>query len=169
MPSRFGFLEDVTAQRKLRPGVPQEQKPATQPAPLDKEVHAILGEIERAWRRDHTKIDGLVYRPGQSGIIASSTWYSWRDGTTTPDYVELRRVARAVGCDLRFFLPGEEPQRSEGANLKDETRQVIAIMEALPARERAVLRDLALSVQRTWGTSLPQDPDAERPPRDPHR
>lgn len=156
----------------LRERVPR--KPIKDPA-IDRPIDKCLDAIEKAWRGNDPKksLRGLVYktRDGvpERGIVAESTWHDWRSGKATPDVLELRRVARAVGLDVR--LPGQDAldatgsvalRSGEGVKVKPETADVVELMEGWPEAARVALKKYAFEKNREL-LANPQDADESGP------
>lgn len=123
---------------------------------VDKDLDTLLAGIEAAWRaQGHSNLRGLVFKGArEKGIIAESTWHNWRKGTASPDHLELRRVARAVGLDLGLVGQGALDPASDlrgntqagGAKLKRETQNVVRVMERVPDALREAIMNTVLDM-----------------------
>lgn len=128
------------------------------------DVDHALGAIERAWREArHKTLDGLTYKgPEVTGIVPVSTWFSWRKGTSTPDYEEICRVARAVGLDVRPSRQGEVFQLPGGLTLTTEMRQLLTTMQGLPKQLQQDILDFAERHGRAWAAANPPEAGAAK-------
>lgn len=147
------------------PEVVSERRKRTKSKDLDPELDELLAEIERRWRRTHKSLRGLVYKGTEQGAISESTWHSWRKGLTSPDYIELRNVARAADCDIGLVAEGGP---REGPDVTSTTRQIVALLEIMGEQSRSDILKYVQSYARVWESGNPSEPvsGTDGPPDD---
>jgi hypothetical protein len=151
------------------PYVPRK-KPIKNPG-MDRELDDLLAAIEGAWKQKHGTMRGFVYKKskGEKGVVPESTWYGWRGGGAAPDFLELRRVARAVGLDVGGVrqdgvdASGSVRLRTSGGGdtLTLETEEVVRLMNNLPEESRKAIRDAAFAANAELHAANPTDAGAE--------
>lgn len=103
---------------------------------VEPEVDEALGIIEAAWRNaGHDSLVGLTFMKTkkETGIVPSSTWFGWRNGERSPKYVEIHRVSKALGLEMRprRVASGVQAEPSEMA------AAVARLIDRMPDRIRA--------------------------------
>lgn len=129
---------------------------------IDAETDEMLGLIESAWRKaGHDTLDGLTYEDGEKekGIVASSTWYGWRNGSRKPKYAELLSVARAVGVNVRPSI-NDGLQSERGPTLTSKMRQILTTISGLPEHVQEDILSFAERHAKMWsGAANPTKAD----------
>jgi transcriptional regulator with XRE-family HTH domain len=121
----------------------------------------IARAVKNGWTREE-----LARRAKKK---SASTLYGWRNGTRkNPSLLDLRAFAQAVGLDVRLIdeslasgKDGTIFPLPEGATVTSYTRRLVAIMEQLPEQAQHDLLETAISYQKVWGGSHPDEPTAE--------
>lgn len=84
----------------------------------------------------------------------ASTWHGWRDGTTTPKFVDLADFARAVGLTVGLVGDSTASSKTGAANtVSAKTREIAALVEQLDDDGKAAVLAYAETYRKMWGTA----------------